>query len=496
MERAERIIALGIGLAFSVVLVPVLWLMLVLTSITAVQRFVMVWRQASDLGRCGPRSIAAGGRWREIGAGQRRVRAPATTASVGAPGVGAPAPAPERPTAEPRHARLPRRCPRSSRLLPAPVARLAAAGRRRRMSRAHARPAARWSRATSGGCTVPMSALGARPPCAAARSPPTPATGWMFRLPRSIPADARPADVVRRARAPRRRAGGATAPSSPCPTSVAGISAARGSPSRLSAHRGRRAARAARAVRVVRRLPALDRHGDRAARARAPAPRCSGRSRRTASSAGVRPRHPGTGVEVEFFGERTTLPAARPRSPSAPARRWCPSRVYFRERRRATTASCDRRSTSTRQGTLREDVARITQALAHELETLIRRAPEQWHLLQPNWPSDRAVTVMGVRVGLVCPYSLTIPGGVQGQVLGLARELRVLGHEVRVLGPCDGPPPDAGVTPLGRSIPFASNGRSLRSPPTSRARCARSAPCATRSSTSSICTSRCAPGPR
>lgn len=63
-----------------------------------------------------------------------------------------------------------------------------------------------------------------------------------------------------------------------------------------------------------------------------------------------------------------------------------------------------------------------------------------------------------MRVGLVCPYSLTIPGGVQGQVLGLARELRVLGHQVRVLAPCDGPPPDAGVAPLGRSIPFATNG--------------------------------------
>ena len=63
-----------------------------------------------------------------------------------------------------------------------------------------------------------------------------------------------------------------------------------------------------------------------------------------------------------------------------------------------------------------------------------------------------------MRVGLVCPYSLTIPGGVQGQVLGLARSLRDMGHEVRVLGPCDGPPPDAGVTPLGRSVPTAANG--------------------------------------
>ena len=63
-----------------------------------------------------------------------------------------------------------------------------------------------------------------------------------------------------------------------------------------------------------------------------------------------------------------------------------------------------------------------------------------------------------MRVGLICPYSLTTPGGVQGQVLGLARSLRHLGHDARVLGPCDGPPPDAGVTPLGRSVPTAANG--------------------------------------
>lgn len=65
---------------------------------------------------------------------------------------------------------------------------------------------------------------------------------------------------------------------------------------------------------------------------------------------------------------------------------------------------------------------------------------------------------MRVRVAQVCPYSLTIPGGVQCQVLGLARSLRGLGHEVRVLAPCDGPVPDAGVVPLGLSIPFAANG--------------------------------------
>lgn len=63
-----------------------------------------------------------------------------------------------------------------------------------------------------------------------------------------------------------------------------------------------------------------------------------------------------------------------------------------------------------------------------------------------------------VRIGLVCPYSLSYPGGVQGQVLAQARALRALGHEVRVLAPCDGPPPDGGVTPLGNSVPLAGNG--------------------------------------
>lgn len=63
-----------------------------------------------------------------------------------------------------------------------------------------------------------------------------------------------------------------------------------------------------------------------------------------------------------------------------------------------------------------------------------------------------------MRVGMVCPYSLSVPGGVQGQVLGLARALRRKGHVVQVLGPCDGPPPEAGITPLGKSIPTAANG--------------------------------------
>jgi len=47
MERAERLVALAIGLLFSTLLIPMLFLMLALTVLTAVQRFMKVWRQAS-----------------------------------------------------------------------------------------------------------------------------------------------------------------------------------------------------------------------------------------------------------------------------------------------------------------------------------------------------------------------------------------------------------------------------------------------------------------
>ena len=50
MERAERIIVLAVGLAIPALLVPVLWVMLVLTLVTAAQRFAKIWRQAADAG--------------------------------------------------------------------------------------------------------------------------------------------------------------------------------------------------------------------------------------------------------------------------------------------------------------------------------------------------------------------------------------------------------------------------------------------------------------
>jgi len=47
MERAERLIMLGIGLLFNQFLIPILWVMLVGTLFTAATRFIKVWTQAT-----------------------------------------------------------------------------------------------------------------------------------------------------------------------------------------------------------------------------------------------------------------------------------------------------------------------------------------------------------------------------------------------------------------------------------------------------------------
>jgi KDO2-lipid IV(A) lauroyltransferase len=95
----------------------------------------------------------------------------------------------------------------------------------------------------------------------------------------------------------------------------------------------------------------------------------------------------GGGVEVDFFGERTTLPAGpatlalRTGAPLIPVACYYQGRHHHAEVLEPVPVE--------RQGRLRDDVARVTQDLADRLEGLIRAAPHQWHLLQPNWPSDR-----------------------------------------------------------------------------------------------------------
>jgi lauroyl/myristoyl acyltransferase len=94
------------------------------------------------------------------------------------------------------------------------------------------------------------------------------------------------------------------------------------------------------------------------------------------------------GTEVDFFGERTTVPsgpaffALRTGAPLIPAA------VYFTRRVDGHHAVVRPPISFARTGRLRDDVQSLSQALVRELESLIRRAPEQWHLFSPNWPSD------------------------------------------------------------------------------------------------------------
>ncbi len=94
------------------------------------------------------------------------------------------------------------------------------------------------------------------------------------------------------------------------------------------------------------------------------------------------------GVEVEFFGERTTAPAGPAFFALRSGAVLLPTAVYFTRRVDGHHTVVRPPLTLTERGRLREDVAVLTQSLITELELLIRRAPEQWHLFSPNWPSD------------------------------------------------------------------------------------------------------------
>jgi KDO2-lipid IV(A) lauroyltransferase len=94
----------------------------------------------------------------------------------------------------------------------------------------------------------------------------------------------------------------------------------------------------------------------------------------------------GDGIPVTFFGERTTMPAGPATLALRTGAPLLPTAVYFTPD--AHRAVIEPPVPAERRGRLRDDVARVTQLIADRLEALIRAAPEQWHLQQPNWPSD------------------------------------------------------------------------------------------------------------
>ena len=95
----------------------------------------------------------------------------------------------------------------------------------------------------------------------------------------------------------------------------------------------------------------------------------------------------GTGVAVEFFGERTTLPpgpavlAMRSGSPIV-----C---VNVRNVDGGWVGHAMDPIQVEAEGDKEEIIARTMQQMAANLEVLIREDPAQWHMFMPAWPSDR-----------------------------------------------------------------------------------------------------------
>lgn len=92
------------------------------------------------------------------------------------------------------------------------------------------------------------------------------------------------------------------------------------------------------------------------------------------------------GVPVRFFGEETTLPAG----PASLALRTgapiLPAATYFTPTGHHVVVGPP--IPIPEEGDRSHRIRVITQLIAEEFERFIRVAPEQWHLLQPNWPSD------------------------------------------------------------------------------------------------------------
>jgi len=93
----------------------------------------------------------------------------------------------------------------------------------------------------------------------------------------------------------------------------------------------------------------------------------------------------GRGIKVRFFGEETTLPAGPATIAIKTGAPLFPVASYFRDGGHHVVI---RPPIVIPEGKRSEVVKTVTQSLAGEFEKLIQEAPDQWHLVVPNWPSD------------------------------------------------------------------------------------------------------------
>ena len=200
----------------------------------------------------------------------------------------------------------------------------------------------------------------------------------------------------------------------------------------------------------------------------------------------------GRGIEVEFFGEKARMMAGPAALAVQTGAALLPTTLWFDGD--GWGARIYDEVPVPEAGTRREKVAVMTQAVARAYEDGIRAHPQDWHMLQKVFvadldperlaAADRAArgesetastgTSAGtrhqrrhgrraVRVGIVCPYTWAVPGGVQQHIRDLAEALIGLGHQVSVISPADDDTPlPAYVVPAGRAVPVPYNGSVAR----------------------------------
>lgn len=107
-----------------------------------------------------------------------------------------------------------------------------------------------------------------------------------------------------------------------------------------------------------------------------------------------------TAVDVEFFGAKTRLPAGPVTLALRSGAPLLPAAIYYGPKGEATSHTIVFRpplqlsdlaaggASALGRASFRNTVQCGSQLLARELEELIKAAPTQWHMVQPNWPDD------------------------------------------------------------------------------------------------------------